>query len=263
MIAGPLLAQAVVPEHNRSRALGLFNAGFLLPPAVGPGLGEWLLHHYGDAGFFAAVAAQAIGALVLTLALTPTGQQPPPTARLSGIVARPADLVTGAGDGRHRHRVCLRAKLPRPAPGRSHLVLGAVRDRHRTHPDHRPAQSRPAARAAIGCLGAGLVLLGFGALLAGFAEVSGGMFGIGYGIVGPAAMAWGTAPYSAGEAARARPLALLTLAFQAGTILTAQTVGVVAPFVGWPGVLVSLGTCVAVVFLVVVATGLQILEKAL
>jgi hypothetical protein len=56
---------------------------------------------------------------------------------------------------------------------------------------------------------------------------------------------------------------LLTLAFQAGTILTAQTVGVVAPFVGWPGVLVSLGTCVAVVFLVVVATGLQILEKAL
>ena len=62
---------------------------------------------------------------------------------------------------------------------------------------------------------------------------------------------------------QARPLALLTLAFQAGTILTAQTVGVVAPFVGWPGVLVSLGTCVAVVFLVVVATGLQILEKAL
>jgi MFS family permease len=82
--------------------------------------------------------------------------------------------------------------------------------------------------------------VGFAAILIGTAGVAGLAFGYDYGVVGPTAIAWGSAPYPRGEASRARPVALVTMCFNVGSIVTAQVTGAVLPAFGWPGLLLTL-----------------------
>jgi MFS family permease len=225
MTSGLLLAQAAVPEADRSRALGLFNAGFLLPSVIGPGLAEWMMHHYGDVGFFAAVAVPTVSALVLTLSLAPTGKQPPSRLGYLALLADrrlwvPALSMVGTGIGFAFAQNFLALFMAAVVWFWVPFAIGIALTRIIAW---RRLQRLPA-RVLVGA-GLGSYALGFAVLS--LPLVAGALFGVGYGIVGPAAMAWGTAYYPAGEAARARPLALLTLAFQAGAILTAQTVGAV------------------------------------
>jgi MFS family permease len=80
------------------------------------------------------------------------------------------------------------------------------------------------------------------------ALLSGIAFAYGYGVVGPVANTWASAPYPPN--ARARPIALVALSYQLGTMITAQLVGAVVPIAGWPGVLMILAGLAAAVILV-------------
>ena len=78
------------------------------------------------------------------------------------------------------------------------------------------------------------------------------MFAFGYGVMLPTCVVWSTAHTLKAE--RARPVALVNTTFHCGSIVAVQLTGIGLPVLGWLGVLVGLGTCVAVVFLIVAAS---------
>ena len=63
---------AEFPGSDRVRAVGLFNACFLLPLLYGPALGEWAWGGWGDGWFFTTVLLPLLAATLLGLAMPPS-----------------------------------------------------------------------------------------------------------------------------------------------------------------------------------------------
>ena len=99
-------------------------------------------------------------------------------------------------------------------------------------------------------------VIGFAAILIGSAVVAGLAFGCGYGVVGPTAIAWGSAPYPRTEASRARPVALVTVCFNLGSIVAAQVTGAALPTLGWSGLLLTLAVLLLLILLACAAPGI-------
>jgi len=77
--SGQQLAQA--RESDSSRAVGLFSAMLMIPPFYGTALGQWSLHHWGEAGFFPLPVLPLADALLLIWGLPRTETPAPPILR--------------------------------------------------------------------------------------------------------------------------------------------------------------------------------------
>jgi hypothetical protein len=220
---------------DRVRAVGLFNACFLLPLLWGPAVAEWVWRGSGDGWFFTAVLLPLAAATVLGLGMPPSDTA---GASAQGYLALlhdrriwpPALAMMASGIG-YAFAVNFAALLISPAgiffaPFAIPLLLRLTR-----------LERYP--RLTLISLGLGAYVAGFGFLLIRLPPLAGLGFGFAYAVVGPAAITWAAAPYS-DSVARARPVALVTLAFNIGTIVTAQTVGAVLPAHGWSGLLLTL-----------------------
>lgn len=238
---------AEFPGSDRVRAVGLFNACFLLPLLYGPALGEWAWGGWGDGWFFTTVLLPLLAATLLGLAMPPSeaaggSAQGYLSLLLDRRIWPPALAMMASGTG-YAFVVNFAALLVRPAgvffaPFAIPLLLRLTRlERH--------------PRLMLLGLGLGAYVVGFLTLLIGFPPLSGLAFGFAYAVVGPTAITWASAPYT-DAAARARPVALVTLAFNLGTIVTAQLVGTVVPFAGWSGILLLLAAIAAAAGLVIV-----------
>jgi MFS family permease len=247
---GFVIVQGLATEFagsDRVRAIALFNACFLLPLLYGPTIGEWAWRGCGDGGFFTAVLLPLAAASLLGLAVPPSDA--------TGVSAQgylsllrdrriwpPALAMMASGIG-YAFVVNFATLLVRPAgvffaPFAIPLLLRLTR-----------LERYP--RLLLIGLGLGAYVAGFVILLMGLPPPAGLAFGFAYAVVGPTAITWASAPYS-GPATRARPVALVTLAFNIGTILTAQLVGAVVPIAGWSGLLLMLAVIAAAVGLVIV-----------
>jgi MFS family permease len=63
--SGQLFAQAQARADDRTRAVGMFTAMFLIPNFFGPALGEWSLRHLGEIGFLLLPILPMVAALLL------------------------------------------------------------------------------------------------------------------------------------------------------------------------------------------------------
>jgi MFS family permease len=269
--AGQLFAQAQVSEKDRAHAVGIFTAMFLIPTFYGPALAEWSLKHWGETGFFALPIMPMLIATLLVWRLPSIETPAPPSA--AGYIALARDR---------------RLWLPNMATAMSGLAYAfAFSFLPLLFTERRVTVAlffTPFAAAlltvrlvglkylqrlpvrlivALGLLAYAIGLYALGALKAAaiVAPASGVLFAFGYGVMLPTCVVWSTAHYS--EAERARPVALINTSFHLGSIVAVQLTGIALPLLGWPGVLASLGTIVAVVFLVAVASGTAAVRRSL
>jgi len=236
--SGTLLAQASVLDNERAHAIAMYSLMLLLPTFAGPTIGMWSLGHYGDVGFFALAAVPALLAMLLNLALAPSSRAP---AEVAGYLALLRDrriwlpclamMISGVGYGFASGFVVLVVGQVAWFWMPFAVVLCLIRWQGLK----RLGQLAPQLVIISGLVA---YIAGFLGLLGGLALVAGFGFAYGYGVVGPTANVWASAPYP--QAARARPIALVALSYQLGTMLTAQLVGFVVPLVGWPGLLLTL-----------------------
>jgi predicted MFS family arabinose efflux permease len=246
---GFLLVQTIASEADRVRAIGIFNACFLIPAIYGPTVGEWAWHGWGDDGFFTTAAIPAAITMLLTYALSrsdrvaPSAQGYPALLRDRRIwLPCLAMAATGVGYAFAFNFLSLLI-----SPVSRFFVPFAIGLFITRFVGLGYLQRLPAwLLASLGLLA---YVIGLGALLIGSAIVAGLAFGYGYGVVGPTAIAWGSAPYPRGEASRARPVALVTMCFNVGSILAAQTVGAILPALGWSGLLLALATLLVLTLL--------------
>jgi MFS family permease len=259
--AGQLFAQAQVSERDRSHAVGMFTAMFLMPTFYGPALAEWSLKHWGETGFFVLPMLPMLIATLLVWRLPRIETPAPP--RAAGYIALARDK---------------RLWLPSLATAMSGLsyafafsflpllfiewgiavalfftpfaaALLAVRLVGLKYLQRLAAPLVAALGLFAYAIGLyALVTLGAALIIA---PASGVLFAFGYGVMLPTCVVWSTAHYS--EAERARPVALINTSFHLGSILAVQLTGVALPVFGWLGVLVNLGSIVAAVFVVVAA----------
>jgi MFS family permease len=255
--AGQAFAQAQAAEGDRSRAVGMFTAMFLIPTFYGPAVGQWSLHFLGEPGFFVLAALPMIGALIVTCLLHPTAAA---VSRASGYLALLRDR---------------RLWLPNLATMQSGLAYAfAFSFLPLLLTEHGLAVAtfftpfafvllsvrfvglkylqrlRPAAVTAIGLFAyaSGLCSLIAPSWLA--ATLGGVLFAVGYGVILPTCIAWSTSHYL--QAERARPVALVNTSFNLGSVLALQIIGTALDAIGWAGVLLTLGMIVAAVFAAVV-----------
>jgi MFS family permease len=268
LTAGLTLAQSAAAEDDRVRALGLFNACFLLPALYGPALGEWTLRAWGDAGFFLVACIPAAIGLLLMLRYPPSDRAAPSTVGYLALLRDrhiwlPSVAMAAAGLG-YIFAYSFLALLLTDAlqtPVAWFFVPFAAGMFGTRFFGLRHLQRLPAwLLTGLGLLSYGV---GFGCLAAAPAHaivvpaVAGALFGFAYGVTGPAATAWACAPYPAGEASRARPIALTGASFQLGAVISVQVAGALLPMIGWSGVLTVLGALAATVFLVVIYHGVS------
>jgi hypothetical protein len=247
--AGTLLARANAPELERVRAIALYSLTLLLPTFAGPSLGAWSFNHYGDIGFFGLSALPALLAMPLNLALTPSPSAPPNSAGYLALLRDRriwlpclAMAVSGIGYGFASGFVVLVVGSVVWFWMPFAVILCLIRWRGLK----RLQQVAPWLVITTGLVA---YIAGFLGLIVGAALAAGFAFAYGYGVVGPTANEWAAAPYP--QAASARPIALVALSYQLGTMITAQLVGAVVPIAGWPGVLMILAGLAAVVVLVI------------
>ena len=252
---GFLLVQTIATEADRVRAIGIFNACFLIPAIYGPAVGEWAFRGCGDDWFFTTAAIPAAITILLACALSPSDRVAPSAQGYLALLRdrriwSPCLAMAATGIG-YAFAFNFLSLLISPVgwffvP----FALGLFITRF---VGLGYLQRLPAWRlASFGLLA---YVIGFAAILIGSAVVAGLAFGYGYGVVGPTAIAWGSAPYPRGESSRARPVALVTMCFNVGSILAAQTVGAVAPGVGWPGLLLTLAALLMLILLACAVLG--------
>lgn len=248
MPPGFLMAQGLAAETDRVRAVGIFNASFLLPLLYGPTIAEWAWRGWGDGWFFTLALLPALAALLSAIAL-PSDQAP--RSKTAGYLAVLRDrrilipclamLGTGLAYAFANRFVAL---LIHPVGWFfTPFAVGLFVTRFigLGYLQRMPAR-------LLASLGLAAYIIGFFALLIDNPIIAGAVWGYAYGVVGPTAIAWGSALYA--QTARARPVALVNLSFQVGSILAAQTVAAVLPTLGWSGLLLSFA---AVLMLIVLA----------
>ena len=260
--SGQLFAQVQASENDRSRAVGMFTAMFLIPTFYGPALAEWSLRQWGEAGFFALPVVPIFIAAVLIWRLPRTETPAPPDVAGYFALARDRRLwlpnLTTAMSG--LSYAFAFSFLPLLFTERGITVAlfftpFAVTLLMVRFVGLKYLQRLPAALVvALGLFAyAGglydLTAVGTAGIVA---PLSGLLFAFGYGVMLPTCVAWSTAHYP--QAERARPVALVNTSFNLGSIVAVQLTGIALPVLGWLGVLVILGTIVAAVFLVVVGT---------
>jgi MFS family permease len=257
--AGQLFAQAQVSEKDRAHAVGIFTAMFLIPTFYGPALAEWSLQKWGETGFFAMPVMPMLIATLLVWRLPRIETPAPPNA--AGYLALARDrrlwlpnMATAVSGLSYAFAFTF---LPLLLTERQMAValfftpfaaaLSAVRLVGLKYLQRLPVRLI----VALGLLAYAIGLYALATLGAALiiASASGVLFAFGYGVMLPTCVVWSTAHYS--EAERARPVALINTSFHLGSILAVQLTGVALPVFGWLGVLVSLGTIVAAVFVVV------------
>jgi predicted MFS family arabinose efflux permease len=261
--SGQLVAKSLARDDDQIRAVGMFTAMLLIPTFFGPTLGQWGLLHLGERGFFVmATVPLAIG-MLFTLLLSRDRDTPaPPDA--AGYLA----LL--------RDRRCWLPNLASMQSGLAYafastfLPLFLLSQQVAVAAFYAPFAGalfatrflalkhlQRLAAPRVTMLGLLVYAIGFYALLVPgdhiwAAACAGCLFGLGYGVIVPVTIDWSSRPYPA--AARARPVALINTSFNLGSIVALQTTGAVLPMLGWAGVLVSLGTMIALVFLLIAAT---------
>jgi MFS family permease len=257
--AGQAFAQAQAAEHDRSRAVGMFTAMFLIPTFCGPALGEWSLRVLGEPGFFALAALPMIGALVLSCRLQQTEAT---VSRTSGYVSLIRDrrlwlpnLATMQSGLAYAFAFSF---LPLLLAERDiavaafftpfAVVLLATRFVGLAYLQRLPHSALVAA-GLIAYAGGLYGLIASGWFAASLAAV---LFAFGYGVILPTCVAWATAHYPKAE--RARPVALVNTSFNLGSIVAVQAAGALLPVIGWSGVLIVLGVIIASVFVIVAAS---------
>jgi predicted MFS family arabinose efflux permease len=255
--SGQLFAQAQARADDRTRAVGMFTAMFLIPNFFGPALGEWSLRHLGEIGFLMLPILPMVAALLL---------------------------------------VCWLPHDDAPAPPNNAGYLALVRDRQQWLPNLATMQSGLAYAFAFSFLPLLLVerkiavvaffspfaivllmtrfvglkylqrlsvpvLAGCGlfSYASGFyvlnstawlgAPLAGALFGFAYGVILPTCVTWSTRHYPPAE--RARPVALVNTSFQIGSIIAMQLTGAALTTIGWFGVLTVLGTMITLVFVII------------
>jgi MFS family permease len=235
--AGTLLARAAALELERVRAMALYSLTLLLPTFAGPSLGAWSLMHYGDIGFFGLSALPALIAMLLNLALAPSPSAPPNSAGYLALLRDRriwlpclAMAVSGIGYGFASGFLVLVVGFVAWFWMPFAVILVLIRWRGLK----RLQQLAPWLVIMTGLLA---YIAGFLGLIAGAALIAGFAFAYGYGVVGPTA--------------NARPIALVALSYQLGTMITAQLVGAVVPIAGWPGLLLMLASLAAAVILII------------
>jgi len=260
--SGQLFAQAQASENDRSRAVGMFTAMFLIPTFYGPTLAEWSLRQWGEAGFFAMPVVPIFIATALIWWLPRIETPAPPNA--AGYLALARDrrlwlpnLATAISGLSYAFAFSF---LPLLFTERGITValfftpfavtLLMVRFVSLKYLQRLPAPLVVAL--GLFAYAGGLYDLTAVGTAGIVAPLSGLLFAFGYGVMLPTCIAWSTAHYP--RAARARPVALVNTSFNLGSIVAVQLTGVALPLLDWLGVLVILGTIVVAVFLVVVWT---------
>ena len=238
---GFLLVQTIATEADRVRAIGIFNACFLIPAIYGPAVGEWAFRGWGDDWFFTTAAIPAAITILLACALLPSDRVAPSaqgylTLLRDRRIWLPCLAMAATGVGYNFANFL--SLLVSPV-GRFFVpfAIGLFVTRFVGL-----GYLQRLLAWLLASLGLLAYVIGFAAILIGTSGVAGLAFGYGYGVVGPTAIAWGSAPYPRNEASRARPVALVTVCFNIGSIVTAQVTGAVLPALGWPGLLLTLAT---------------------
>jgi MFS family permease len=258
--SGQLFAQAQAGEGDRTRAVGMFTAMFLIPSFFGPALAEWTLGHWGEGGFFLLPILPVAAALVLVCRLPQTSTPAPPNT--SGYLALVRDR---------------RLWLPNLATMQSGLAysfafaflpLLLIEDGIKVALFFTPFAAAlllvrfvglkylqrlpPAVLVAFGLFAYASGLYNLTALgtSTAFASLCGLLFAFGYGVIMPSCITWSTSHYR--QAERARPVALINTCFNVGSITAVQITGAALNVIGWSGVLVILGTIITGMFLIVV-----------
>jgi DHA1 family bicyclomycin/chloramphenicol resistance-like MFS transporter len=253
---GFLLVQTIATEPDRLRAIGIFNACFLIPAIYAPTVGEWAFRAWGEGWFFATATLPAAITILLACALSPSDRVAPSAQGYLALLRdrriwSPCLAMAATGIG-YAFAFNFLSLLISPVgwffvP----FALGLFITRF---VGLGYLQRLPAWRlASFGLLA---YVIGFAAILIGSAVVAGLAFGCGYGVVGPTAIAWGSAPYPRTEASRARPVALVTVCFNLGSIVAAQVTGAALPTLGWSGLLLTLAVLLLLILLACAAPGI-------
>jgi MFS family permease len=246
---GFLLVQTIASETDRVRAIGIFNACFLIPAIYGPALGEWTFRGAGDAWFFTTAAIPAVITILLACALPPSDRLAPSAQGYLALLRDrriwlPCLAMAATGMG-YAFAFNFLSLLISPV-GRFFVpfAVGLLVTRFigLGYLQRLPAW-------LLVTLGLLAYVIGLATILIGSAAVAGLAFGYGYGVVGPTAIAWGSAPYPRDEASRARPVALVTTCFNLGSIVIAQLTGAALPAFGWSGLLLGLAALLVLILL--------------
>jgi MFS family permease len=255
--SGQLFAQAQARDDDRTRAVGMFTAMFLIPTFFGPALGQWSLRHWGESGFFLLPILPMVAALVL-IGRLPRGETPAPPNN-AGYLALLRD-----------HQQWL-PNLATMQSGLAYAFAGSFLPLLLVERNIAVAAFfSPFAVVLLVTRFVGLkylqwlplsLLVGFGlfAYASGLynltaapwllVPLAGALFGFAYGVILPTCVTWSTRHYPPAE--RARPVALVNTSFQIGSIIAMQLTGAALTTIGWFGVLTVLGTMIALVFVII------------
>jgi MFS family permease len=256
--SGQLFAQAQARADDRTRAVGMFTAMFLIPNFFGPALGEWSLRHLGEIGFLLLPILPMVAALLLVCWLRQDDTPAPPNN--AGYLALLRD---------HQQWLPNLATMQSGlayAFAASFLPLLLVERNIAVAAFFSPFAvvllvtrfaglkylQRLSAPVLAGCglfsYASGFYTLNGAAWLG--APLAGALFGFAYGVILPTCVTWSTRHYLPAE--RARPVALVNTSFQIGSIIAMQLTGAALTTIGWFGVLTVLDTMITLVLIIIV-----------
>jgi MFS family permease len=256
--AGQMFTQSQAPESDRSRAVAIFSAMFLIPAFFGPALGEAALTGFGEDSFFVLVVLPMALALALVL-LLPRHLEAPTPPNTSGYLSLLRDrrlwlpnLATMQGGLAYTFAwtflPLLLIGFTSVAAFFTPFAVSLIATRF---VGMKYLQRLPPAQ---------LVTFGLGAYLAGLmmlvlsatgavAIVTGVLFGFAYGVTTPSCIEWSTRLYPGNR----RPVALINTSFHIGAIIALQLTGVLLMLAGWTSVLIALAALVCCVLVPLLA----------